>query len=449
MKSHPILGGFSYGIILYMEPTIQPLPPVTVMPKQEIPSAQPIAEQSAAPVAPVAPAVPTEETKLPDAIGVLYITDKVQLFDQNSPDRATMLEYAKRVGELHIIIITSAKNAKNIEQISTNVWLYPTNNAGAISAFLSAKKIIKEHCVWQNKLRANLVVADSPLLTGVIAAYTAKKYKKRFFLEYRKEYLSMSKLASFRDSFKQWIVGQVVSRATRVLVSSARHKDVVADLLPRGQEQVTVLPTFINVEAMETDNERMSFTAKYPGVMFMIVMSSELSREQDIDLAIDIVREVIMKYQQVGMLIIGDGAEKNNLKGRIKRMGLDTHIFFEDTPLKLAPYFRGANLFLSTARVDDETLGAVQALAASTPVIVTSANSVAPILKGTPYERWVCPVGDTACFSKNILEFIQHTGLRDDFRINAKYVIADRMKGFDGNHFDHMVTEWKNTFLYK
>ena len=114
--------------------------------------------------------------------------------------------------------------------------------------------------------------------------------------------------------------------------------------------------------------------------------------------------------------------------------------------MRLTPYLRGAHLFLATGRVDDENLGAVYALAAECPVVVTSANTAASVLKGTHYSDWVCPVGDVACMTKHVLAFIQNPGVRDEFRINAKHVLLPKLSGFGGNHYDAMVAEWRKTF---
>ncbi|MBI3671782.1 glycosyltransferase family 4 protein, partial [Candidatus Azambacteria bacterium] len=108
---------------------------------------------------------------------------------------------------------------------------------------------------------------------------------------------------------------------------------------------------------------------KYPQFEKIILMASRLTKEKNIPLAIEAMKEVVKKYPKAGLLIVGDGPEKEKLKA--KRSTLNANIIFEDWTDDLASYYKTSDIFLLTSDYEGYGRTIIEALVAGTPVVST------------------------------------------------------------------------------
>lgn len=94
---------------------------------------------------------------------VLMISTDETLFQSESDSRKRIKLYGTLMKELHIIVVTSARDVYKDETISDNVFIYGTHSGSKLKTFFillrSGKKRIKKH-------NLDLVIAQDPYKTG-------------------------------------------------------------------------------------------------------------------------------------------------------------------------------------------------------------------------------------------------------------------------------------------
>ena len=76
-------------------------------------------------------------------------------------------------------------------------------------------------------------------------------------------------------------------------------------------------------------------------------------------------------YDNIRLLVVGDGPERDNLEDRVKHMGIDERVFFTGmVPYEQMPRYLAVGDFFATASVTEvHPLSMIEAMASSLPVL--------------------------------------------------------------------------------
>jgi len=95
-------------------------------------------------------------------------------------------------------------------------------------------------------------------------------------------------------------------------------------------------------------------------------MVSRLEKEKNIPLAISAMKDMTKKYPKIGLVIVGSGSEKKNLK-------LNNNVVLDGWRDKetIYSYYKSADLLLVTSDYEGYGLTIIEALASGLPVLST------------------------------------------------------------------------------
>ena len=113
--------------------------------------------------------------------------------------------------------------------------------------------------------------------------------------------------------------------------------------------------------------------------------------------------EIIKNYPKTGLVIVGSGAEKENLKFKIKNLKLQDSVRLEPWTEDLASYYKSADLFLLTSNYEGWGLAIVEAMASGCPVVMTDVGCAGELLKDEQ-NGLVIPVADRQKLEEAIIE---------------------------------------------
>ncbi len=322
---------------------------------------------------------------------ILSISSDRKVFEQGSAVRSRLLEYGRLVEELHVIVFAKKTLGLKNESFPPNIFLYPTNSANRWMYIFDALRISKRIHTKYQILNTDLVVtAQDPFELGLTAYIIASALGARLHLQIHTDFMSpYFSRESFLNSIRVHIAKFLLLRAHAVRVVSERIKKSISKIVRNGTT-VAVLPIFVDITVIHTSRD---LKKNYPQFEKHILMASRLSPEKNIPLAIKSMKEIVVKYPKVGLIITGSGAEEERLKKLVKDLGLSKNVVFDGWQDDLASYYRTADLFLLTSNYEGYGMTIVEALSAGCPVVMTDVGCAGDVVQ-SGRNGLVVPVGD-------------------------------------------------------
>ncbi len=264
-------------------------------------------------------------------------TDK-NIFDKNSEVYQRMVEYGKLAEKLSIVVLN---------------WPFRSLKIG---------KEIKGF---------DLVTAQDPFETGLIGWLFAKTLRARLQFQVHTDFLSpYFAQHSMLNRLRVLIARFLIPRSDCIRVVSERIKKSLS-AISHQPSAVSVLPIFVDIEKIKNVPIRADLRKKYPQFDFIILMASRLTKEKNIGLAIEAMREVVKEYPKTGLIIVGNGPEKYKVR---------ENIVFEDWTDDLISYCKTADLFLLTSNYEGYGRTLIEAAAAGCNIVSSDVGVADEIL---------------------------------------------------------------------
>ncbi len=354
-------------------------------------------------------------------------TDR-SVFEENSEAGRRMAEYGGLADELHVIVFAGRNKqiprrtdlreyegrsfVKDARRISGNVFAYSTNSLNrwlyVFAAIKIGKNIIENFrgggkpIIEESSLQKRdcgkmsgpewLITCQDPFETGLAGYFIAKRAKAALQLQIHTDFLSpYFKKDSLLNRVRVLIAKFLIPRANCVRVVSQRIKDSLR-AVSRQPSAVSVLPIFVDVEKIKNASIKTDLRQKYPQFDFIILMASRLTKEKNIGMAIEAMRGVVEKFPKTGLIIVGDGPERKNLKSQISNLKSEGNIIIENWTDDLASYYKTAGLFLLTSNYEGYGRTIVEAMAAGCPVVMTDVGLAGETVKDAE-NGLIVPVG--------------------------------------------------------
>ena len=110
---------------------------------------------------------------------------------------------------------------------------------------------------------------------------------------------------------------------------------------------------------------------------FVVMTVSRLAKEKSVDRIINNHKELVKKYSNMKLLIVGDGPDIDKLKDEAKSLDVsDSVIFTGKVPLNDIPiYYQLGNVFVTASKSETQGLTVVEAISSSLPVVAVKDDS--------------------------------------------------------------------------
>ncbi len=388
-----------------------------------------------------------EENKEDKKMSVLYIAEDPMAAIPGSLKYDELTAFSAFVDVLYAIVCTPFQFKGQNTRAGSNLWIYPTNALFRLWNLFSAWRIAAFQITWKFKLQANLIVAETPYLSGYIAYFIAKRNKKRFVVrvsnDFRDPYF---RRASLGNRIKSHFAGIVIREATWIEAASEKIKNSLVAFDPTLEARISIILPHIDVEKIAALPVTVDIRKKYPQFGFIIILASQLSRDKEVDVGIAVTRALVKRYPKTGLIIVGNGDDKGRLKRMARRYGIRQNVVFEPATDAIFSYYKTANASLVTSRYEDHALQLLEALACSCPVVTTPVGVARELLSMPPYSDFICPVGDANCFFERVRQIMEVSGFREDFRVNAKYIVNEKLGYSKDMYLEKIKNAWQRAF---
>lgn len=314
------------------------------------------------------------------------ISTDSNIFEKNSAVRARMILYGALVEHLDIIILS--KNNTEREELSLQVTLYSTRSRSRLRALCKAIRI------GARIGRVDLVTAQDPFETGFAAWRVARRLGAGLELQVHTDFMSPYFAAeNMKNKIRVLAARFLLPRADCVRVVSERIKKSIHELT---HAPIAVLPIFTDIEPFRNADGN-HIRAQFPQFEKIILMVLRLEPEKNVALAIEAFAHLVKKNPRSGLIIVGDGGQKNKLISEVKNKKLEKNVLFVGAQKEIASYYAAADAYLQTSLYEGYGLALVEAYAAGLPIVTTDVGVAGELVSGDGV--FVCSVGDGGCLA--------------------------------------------------
>jgi len=271
------------------------------------------------------------------------------------------IEYGDLV-EKYIVIAPSQKN-ENIE-LSEKVKVYGSggNNKSAqfIKIYNLARKLLREE-------KYDIITVQDQYYLALIGLYLAKKFKIGLEIQVHgfEKYYGLRKL----------MAKYVLPRANAVRVVSQRLKNRMINEFKVKEEKITVVPIHVDTSNLSPLQRGIK------GVNLIFFTAGRLVPVKNIGLQIEAMAEVVKKYPNTELWIIGDGSERAKLEKLSCELRVTSYVKFFGFQKDVRSYYNQTDVFLLTSNSEGWGMVVIEAAGFGLPIIMTDVGCAGEVIK--------------------------------------------------------------------
>jgi glycosyltransferase involved in cell wall biosynthesis len=265
--------------------------------------------------------------------------------------------------------------------------------------FFIAKKMAKEF---------DLISVQDQYYLGLVAWLVKTLSKKRLEIQIH----GFEKYSGLRKMVAKFIV----PRADAVRVVSERLKQRMIDEFGVDAKKVTVVPIY--VDRVTHNAQRI---AKNDRFIFLTV--GRLVEVKNIILQINAMADVVKKFPNTELWIVGRGPLKEALGKRAKELGIENNIKFIGWQSNVAEFYRQADAFMLTSFAEGWPLVIIEAASYGLPIIMTDMGSAGEfIIDGV--NGLVVPQNNKDRLAEAMLKLIPDSDFKKEIIKNLEISVA-------------------------
>lgn len=223
---------------------------------------------------------------------------------------------------------------------------------------------------------------------------------------------------------------RLIPRASCIRVVSERIKRSVESRIKNQELKISILPI---LEPIIIEGERKTF----PEFEKVILTVARLELEKNVALAIEAMAEIVKKEPGVGLIIVGSGSKKQKLKELTQRLGVSKYVRFEEYQNDVAPYYRGANIYLQTSLYEGFGIAVYDAMRFGLPVIMTNVGIAGSFVTDgkNGFIRQTAPE-----IAEAAIRLLESESLRREFGKRSKESMKIRN---ESDYYSEIVKQWE------
>ena len=357
---------------------------------------------------------------------VLFITKDVHVLEENSASWDYFKNLEDVFDEIHIIVMGIRRKEIPPKRISKKVWAYPITTKSFLWQPFAARALAGRQLQFSEGFRPDIIVAQDAFESGVAGYLISKRFKRAFQVHILEDFYTSSFVEE--DEHNKWrlqFANYVLKRVDSIRVSTDRLKRKIKEKYPKIID-VALIPKYFNIQ--ETIKRASIPLEKklYPQFVFSVLFIGTLDSQSTLFRAIDAVRS-ILRTPRIGMIVIGDGPNKEEYKERAKILGIDSKILFQSKTKDILPHMQSTDILIQTDTSSESEEVVITAAAAGLPLLIAK-TELRDDLFTDSVDAFLCEEEDTLEFTQKLTKFLNTPALRVQFAKNARDVVRTRIE---------------------
>lgn len=223
------------------------------------------------------------------------------------------------------------------------------------------------------------------------------------------------KISPMKNLFKKYSLRNV----KKIIAISNDNKHLLAGLYPKHKGKIQVIHNGIDTTWWQSQLLRFSeedqqevreqiFHANHDS--FVIISIAELHERKGQKYLIEAMKDVVAKYANVKLVIVGEGGERENLEKLVKKLGLEKHITLTGKKSEIPKLLKSSNLFVLPSRREGFGLVNLEAMYTPLAVVASKVGGIPDIINKDC--GVLVPPEDSKALSENILSLIASPSTR-------------------------------------
>ena len=341
---------------------------------------------------------------------ILNLSLDGSILDKNSKVSQRIIEYGKLVDGY--IIVVPDKAYKEV-RLAEKVFVYGSGGGNKILKLLNiyrvAKKLLKRG-------KFDIITVQDQYYLALIGWFLARKFKIGLELQIH----GFEKYSGLRKKIAKF----VIPKANAIRCVSQRLKKQLVKEFGVEEEKITVAPIHVNLKSKilnlkNKENKEHGLNSK-----FIFLTVSRLAPVKNISLQIRAMAELIKKYPNTELWIVGDGAEKSNLKSKISKLKLENNVKLLGWQNNPDEFYSQADAFLLTSNYEGWGMVAVEATIFGLPIIMTDVGCAGELIENEK-SGLVVPVKNQTKLQEAMIRLISDDNLRNKLAEGAFLAIKN------------------------
>jgi glycosyltransferase involved in cell wall biosynthesis len=158
----------------------------------------------------------------------------------------------------------------------------------------------------------------------------------------------------------------------------------------------------------------------------LLIYTGRLGPEKNLPLLLRAFAGTSKAYDHLGLILVGDGPERENLEDRVRYMGIEEHVCFTGMVpyYELPRYLAAADIFTTASVTEVHPLSVIEAMAAGLPVLGVRSPGVADIVE-EDRTGYLAQEEDIAIFTAKMVRMVTDQESRVRMSLRASQVASD------------------------
>jgi glycosyltransferase involved in cell wall biosynthesis len=378
---------------------------------------------------------------------MIALGDQV-LTGEGGDTRQRHLEYAERIGHLHMVVYSPRESGLRETALSDRLTVYPTRSATRPGFILDATRLGAEVCRAHS---IDLITTQDPFTTGLPGAWLKRRFGIPLDVQNHSDFFDNREWIGehpLRNAFFNRLGKWVIRRAdTHRVLNRAEQDKYLRMGIPA--ERVIVLATPTRLDRFGPDGppgegESLRAALELPPGAPVLLWVGRPVRFKQVPLLVEAVALVRAAHPDVRLILVGDFSDRPDVYEQVERLNLTQIVHFAGrVPHESLPaYYRLASIYVHSSVYEGLGKVMIEAAASGLPVVSTrTAGAAEIVVEGET--GLLCEPGHVVGLAEKIIMLL------DDPRRAAALGAAGRafvLRKFDhAANLDAVIDTWRRT----
>lgn len=383
------------------------------------------------------------------SLNVLMISLGDEVITGWGDTRERHIEYAERIGHLHMVMYSPASRALQQTVVSDHLTAYPTRTRYKLMFAWDAYRIGSQIC---RAHKVDVITTQDPFLTGLAGVWLKQRFGIPLDLQNHSDFFDNRYWIAerpLRYGFFNWLGKRLLPHGDthRVLNEVEKQKYIDMGISP---ERVEVLSTPVRLGRFTPKQEPKSLREHLAipedaAILLWVGKPGPVKRVDDLLRALFIVRQF---HQNAHLIIVGD-VEKHQpqLFDLTESLGLEDVVHFaglvphEDLP----DYYRLCDTYVHSSAYEGLGKVMIEAASCGKPVVSTRTSGAQAVIKDGE-TGLLTNIEDPADLAKKIITLLNDPERATEMGVAGQQYVQHK---FDHtSNLDAVIRTWQQTVAY-